>query len=442
MCPFHRIFVLLNQKIVLLNHEVAQKNSVLSFLSVDLQCHFRPYNLFITMDEEYVINGAAWDKLDQALFTSSLITEEEHKRGRLEDEQHMYPISRKETEQMEQLLNEAEELADDPNEENYVERLSMLRNVVDWSKSRHKSWSVKVIIGALISAWLLNGAEKKGVEDIESAKKTVEAVQAWDSTEVALNVGNVSAEWKDKHSDERLNSPKQYKMYELSLIKMYQKGQEEEAVRIQAMADTTKDAELKQRRLESVEECKAKALKYKAEYDSVSSLNSAQIREMALGRLNRSLNIKTGTAKTMHGFWIFLCVLIPLYIISGYPRGYNLIRSYVRGGCLGAFRKVGFGLASFFFGFGLAMSLLPNDIVKYIYSDGHTETRNEGNIFNIPIMLCKLGMMCIGAILFVIVSTFIMIFETIGGLRRNLDWGAIFRILIPKKPQPEAQHNA
>lgn len=114
------------------------------------------------MDEEYVINGAAWDKLDQALFTSSLITEEEHKRGRLEDEQHMYPISRKETEQMEQLLNEAEELADDPNEENYVERLSMLRNVVDWSKSRHKSWSVKIIIGALISAWLLNGAEKKG----------------------------------------------------------------------------------------------------------------------------------------------------------------------------------------------------------------------------------------------------------------------------------------
>ena len=391
------------------------------------------------MDEEYAVNGAAWDKLDQALFTSSLITEKEHKRGRLDDEQHMYPISRKETEQMEQLLDEAEQLADDPNEESYAERLGMLRDVVDWSKSRHKSWSAKVIIGALISVWFFYNGEKDQLEMIEGTKKKVEAVQAWDSTAVALNVGNVSPEWKEKHWEERLNSPKEYKMYELSMLKASQKGNESEAVRMKAMADTTKDAELKQRRLESVEEHKLKAVKNKAEYDSVAALNTGQIREMALGRLNHSLTAEKNGGKALHGFMMFLVILIPLYIISGYPRGYAMSRSYMRGGCLGAFRKVGFGLAQFFFGFGIAMTLLPDNIVKYKYDDGHTETRNEGNFFNIPIMLFKLGMICVGAILFVFVSTLIMVFETIGGLRRNFDWGAIFRKLFQKKPQPEAQ---
>jgi hypothetical protein len=124
---------------------------------------------------------------------------------------------------------------------------------------------------------------------------------------------------------------------------------------------------------------------------------------------------------------IYLFILIPLYIITGYPRGYTLTKSRKRTGCLTAFRKIGFGLATFFFGTGLAMSFLPDDVVKYHYSDGHTETRTEGNAGNFLILFMKFGLMIVGAFLFAFVASFIMTIETALGLFRNFDWTAIFR---------------
>lgn len=379
------------------------------------------------MDEERMLNDDALDLLDEAMFTSSLITDKERKNGRVNDWDSVFPTSREETERMEQLLDKAEDVVEDPTEQAYAERLSDLRDVVDWSKKRHRSWTWKLIAGALVGAGIFYYFENDQKDDIERAKADLAAVQAWDSTEVALNVGDVSAEYKDGHYNDRLTSPKNFKMYELSQIKSYKEYQEKEAVRVQAMADTTKAEELKEKRLQSVVEHKERAVKYQAEYDSVAQFNTAQIKAYALEREGKWVDSQKNYGRRLHNFMIYLFILIPLYIITGYPRGYTLTKSRKRMGCLTAFRKIGFGLATFFFGTGLAMSFLPDDVVKYHYSDGHTETRTEGNAGNFLILFMKFGLMIVGAFLFAFVASFIMTIETALGLFRNFDWTAIFR---------------
>lgn len=378
-------------------------------------------------DEERMLNEDALDLLDEAMFTSSLISDKERKKGKVDDWDNVFPTTREDTERMEQLLDKAEEMVEDPTEQAYAERLSDLREVVDWSKKRHRSWTWKLIAGALVGAGIFYYFEKDNKDNIDRAKADVATVQAWDSTEVALNVGDVTADYHNNHYNDRLASPKNYKMYELSSIKGHKEYSEQEAVRIQAMADTTSTEELKTKRLESVEKYKARAVEYQAEYDSVAQFNTAQIRTYALEKEGRWLQSQKNYSRRLHNFMLYLFFLIPLYIITGYPRGYTLTASRRRTGCLTAFRKVGFGLASFFFGVGVAMSFLPDDVVKYRYSDGHTETRTEGNAGNFIIMFMKFGLMIVGAFLFAFVASFIMTIETALGLFRNFDWTAIFR---------------
>ena len=374
------------------------------------------------MDEERMLNEEALDLLDEAMFTSSLISDKERKKGRVNDWESVFPVSKEETERMEQLLDKAEEVAEDPTEEKYADRLSDLRDVVEWSKKRHRSWTWKLIAGALVGAGIFYYFERDHQDDIERACADLATVQAWDSTEVALNVGNITAEYHNGHYNDRLSSPKNFKMYELSTIKSHKEYQEKEAARIQTMADTASTEELKTSRLESVAKHKERAVEYQAEYDSVAAMNTAQIKAYALEKRGNSLQSEKDYGRRLHNFMIYLFILIPLYIITGYPRGYTLTKSRSRIGCLTAFRKVGFGLASFFFGTGLAMSFLPDDVVKYHYSDGHTETRTEGNVGNFLIMFLKFGLMIIGAFLFAFVASFIMTIETVLGLIRNFDW--------------------
>ena len=125
-----------------------------------------------------MLNDDALDLLDEAMFTSSLISNKERKNGRVNDWESVFPASREETERMEQLLDKAEEVVEDPTEQAYAERLSDLRDVVDWSKKRHRSWTWKLIAGALVGAGIFYYFENDQKDDIERAKADLAAVQA------------------------------------------------------------------------------------------------------------------------------------------------------------------------------------------------------------------------------------------------------------------------
>ena len=202
----------------------------------------------------------------------------------------------------------------------------------------------------------------------------------------------------------------------------------------------------------STEERKENYLKMKANYektfaenkvllDSVAGLNYEQLKDYALSEVNRWATREEEHGKTLHNFMIYLFILIPLYIISGYPRGYTLTRHRRMSGCLNKFASIGFAIASFFFGTGLAMSLLPDRVVKYQYAY-HTETRKETDTGNIVIIGLKFLLMIIGAFIFAFVASFIMTIETVLGLKRNFDWTALFGKLASfskKAKQPNAQ---
>ena len=58
-------------------------------------------------------NLAAWECLDQALFTSSHVKAKDMEKGST-DWDNVYPVSKEETDKMEALVDEAVRKADDP----------------------------------------------------------------------------------------------------------------------------------------------------------------------------------------------------------------------------------------------------------------------------------------------------------------------------------------
>jgi len=381
-------------------------------------------------NQENQVNEAAFECLDEAMFLSSLISDKERKQGRVKDWDNVYPTTREETERMEQLLQEAESVVENPRDPDYADRYEALSDVVEWSKSRHRSWHWQLIAGALLGAGIFYYFKNNQQDDIERAKANAAMVEKWDSTEVGLDIKQMSGEYYHSHYEDRLASARNYKMYELSLYKGYAESSQKNVKEAQAKADTASTQERKEAYLKQKEQSEKAMARWQAKYDSIAAMNFAQIKAYARDNLNRRVESEQGFGNGLRNFMIYLLILIPLYIISGYPRGYTMTRHRRMSGCLTSFRKIGFAIASFFFGTGLMMNLLPDDVVRYHYSDGHTETRTEANSGNFIILFLKFGLIIIGAFIFCFVSAFIMTIETFFGLMRNFDWKG--------KPQPSS----
>ncbi len=372
--------------------------------------------------ENLGLNDSAFECLDEAMFLSSNVSDKERQQGRVKDWDNVYPTSREETERMEQLLQEAESLVEDPRDTDYAERYEALAEVVEWSKKRHRSWHWQLIAGALLGAGIFYYFANDQEESIARAKENAALVEKWDSTEVGLDIKTVSGEYHQSHYNDRLKSAKDFKMFEMSQQKFYAESSEKYAKENKAKADTASTEEKKESYLKQKENYEKTLAKRQAMYDSISAMNFAEVKAYARERMAQRVESEEDYGNGLRNFMIYLLILIPLYIISGYPRGYTITRHRRMSGCLTSFRKIGFGIATFFFGTGMMMNLLPDDVVKYHYSDGHTETRTEANVGNFIVLFMKFGLMIVGAFIFCFVSAFIMTIETVFGLIRNFDW--------------------
>ena len=389
------------------------------------------------MDQDKVLlNEDAWGYLDDAMFTSSLISDKERQKGEVDDVEDIYPRTKEEALYMDEQLQHAMETAKEPNEENFAERYGMLREIVDWSLKRHSTWKWSLIAGALLGAGIFYYFKKDQEEDIRRAKIEREQVKEWHPIDV---VQTPFDKCPDEHANNayslRLSAADKYKMYKLidlkSSVEYNQKSSKEYGLR----ADTAKLAENKEKYLNSQKSYAEKAVQKRAEYDSINAMDFKQIHEMAQQDLARRVESEESHGNTLYAYMVYLLILIPLYIITGYPYGYSITRHRRRSGCMNIFRKVGFGIASFCFGTGLAMSLLPDDIVKTTYSDGHTETHNESNAANLVILALKFGLMIVGAFIFCFVASVIMTIETFYGLLENFNWkGLMAKVMPPKQP--------
>lgn len=376
------------------------------------------------MDEQK--NLAAWECLDQALFTSSHLKAKDMEKGST-DWDNVYPVSKEETDKMKNLVDEAVRKADDPSDSFFRERVSDLREIISYSYSKHRTWKWSLIFGSIIAAcifWYFGNQDK---EDAQKYAKDVTLVENWKKADTTITYDKLdaSSELSYQLYERRVQSANAYKLMKLHDLKRNAESYREGMKAAKHSADTAKLDKNIESYKKRMAECEEKMEKYQDEFDEVADMDFDEIQKMALKDTQGLVDDINDSASTKTGRMIYLIILIPLYIISGYPRGYVISAHRRQHGFMRTLQKIGFAVASFFFGSGLLMSLLPDSIVEYHYTSGRVETRNEGNPANIAILGIKFGLMIAGVLIFCFVSVLIMTIETISGLKRNFNWAAM-----------------
>ena len=376
------------------------------------------------MDEQK--NLAAWECLDQALFTSSHVKAKDMEKGST-DWDNVYPVSKEETDKMKNLVDEAVRKADDPSDSFFRERMSDLREIISYSYSKHRTWKWSLIFGSIIAAcifWYFGNQDK---EDAQKYAKDVTLVENWKKADTTITYDKLdaSSELSYQLYERRVQSANAYKLMKLHDLKRNAESYREGMKTAKHSADTAKLDKNIESYKKRMAECEEKMEKYQDEFDEVADMDFDEIQKMALKDTQGLVDDINDSASTKTGWMIYLIILIPLYIISGYPRGYVISAHRRQHGFMRTLQKIGFAVASFFFGSGLLMSLLPDSIVEYHYTSGRVETRNEGNPANIVILGIKFGLMIAGVLIFCFVSVLIMTIETISGLKRNFNWAAM-----------------
>ena len=376
------------------------------------------------MDEQK--NLAAWECLDQALFTSSHLKAKDMEKGST-DWDNVYPVSKEETDKMKNLVDEAVRKADDPSDSFFRERVSDLREIISYSYSKHRTWKWSLIFGSIIAAcifWYFGNQDK---EDAQKYAKDVILVENWKKADTTITYDKLdaSSELSYQLYERRVQSANAYKLMKLHDLKRNAESYREGMKTAKHSADTAKLDKNIESYKKRMAECEEKMEKYQDEFDEVADMDFDEIQKMALKDTQGLVDDINDSASTKTGRMIYLIILIPLYIISGYPRGYVISAHRRQHGFMRTLQKIGFAVASFFFGSGLLMSLLPDSIVEYHYTSGRVETRNEGNSANIAILGIKFGLMIAGVLIFCFVSVLIMTIETISGLKRNFNWAAM-----------------
>ena len=376
------------------------------------------------MDEQK--NLAAWECLDQALFTSSHVKAKDMEKGST-DWDNVYPVSKEETDKMKDLVDEAVRKADDPSDSFFRERVSDLREIISYSYSKHRTWKWSLIFGSIIAAcifWYFGNQDK---EDAQKYAKDVTLVENWKKADTTITYDKLdaSSELSYQLYERRVQSANAYKLMKLHDLKRNAESYREGMKTAKHSADTAKLDKNIESYKKRMAECEEKMEKYQDEFDEVADMDFDEIQKMALKDTQGLVDDINDSASTKTGWMIYLIILIPLYIISGYPRGYMISAHRRQHGFMRTLQKIGFAVASFFFGSGLLMSLLPDSIVEYHYTSGRVETRNEGNPVNIVILGIKFGLMVAGVLIFCFVSVLIMTIETISGLKRNFNWAAM-----------------
>jgi Na+-transporting methylmalonyl-CoA/oxaloacetate decarboxylase gamma subunit len=378
----------------------------------------------VMMDEQK--NLAAWECLDQALFTSSHVKAKDMEKGST-DWDNVYPVSKEETDKMKALVDEAVRKADDPSDSFFRERVSDLCEIISYSYSKHRTWKWSLIFGSIIAAcifWYFGNQDK---EDAQKYAKDVTLVENWKKADTTITYDKLdaSSELSYQLYERRVQSANAYKLMKLHDLKRNAESYREGMKTAKHSADTAKLDKNIESYKKRMAECEEKMEKYQDEFDEVADMDFDEIQKMALKDTQGLVDDINDSASTKTGWMIYLIILIPLYIISGYPRGYVISAHRRQHGFMRTLQKIGFAVASFFFGSGLLMSLLPDSIVEYHYTSGRVETRNEGNPVNIVILGIKFGLMIAGVLIFCFVSVLIMTIETISGLKRNFNWAAM-----------------
>ena len=362
-------------------------------------------------------NDEAYELLWEATCVSSHISEADKARGKTDDD-NVYPTTAAEVDAMEELINQAEAALKEPDAE-FSRRTAELRSIVGWSRKRHWKLNWRVVVGVIISVFVLQMCVDGKQADVKKVEGKVEQVQNWqkegDFTVLDLEslkdtdlkfTGNSYASAKNWHYDRQLSYAQRYYTAISHIV------HNEENLK---KSDVSK--QLREFYESELENAKDNKKKYHKLFTKLAKADFDDVQEMALEEVDETLDEAESDA-TFVKFWnIFFLLLIPVYIFAARPHGYTISRYRREAKNLGRIEKFGLWLSGALLGAGMGVGFV--DIVTK-WSDGSTSREDDGTG---PARLAiKIGLFVAAVLVFCCVSCLLMLYATITGLIRNYDW--------------------
>lgn len=370
-------------------------------------------------DQKDSVNAKAYDYMVEAMAVSAnymgdTITDEG---VRLDD---VYPTTYEETMKMDELLDKSERAVKDENDDEYNKMIVELRGIVGWSRRRHFNFSWGIIFGTIITVAAVMYWSNSDKETKANRKAQMEAVKAWElpGDESGLNYQKMmdTIQYNDQ-----FRGAAEYKAYHMKSKAESIKSQQEYAQKYRAQADTASTKDAKKQYLKWAKESDQNVEMYQKEYEEIQGWDLKDAKKAAVKQQTRWYRSASKAAAFSYCLMIFFLLLIPLYIFANHSWGYVITRTREEQEMLDKIKKWGYSIAAGLFGAAAAMEATEHYRVHW--SDGSTTHETETNW---AVVVIKVMLLIAALAIVAVVSTGIMLYSTIVGLKRNYDWKAIY----------------
>ena len=194
-----------------------------------------------------------------------------------------------------------------------------------------------------------------------------------------------------------------------------------------AKADTASTKEAKKEYIERSKHYEKDLKKAQKKLEEIQGWDLKDAQKAAVKRQKHWYRQASKAAAFSYVLMVFFLLLIPLYIIANHSWGYVITRTREEQETLDKIKKWGYRIAAGLFGAAAAMEATTEYRVHW--SDGSTSRESETNWF---IVALKVALLVAALVVIAVVSTGIMLYSTIVGLKRNYDWKAIWATMRDK----------
>lgn len=336
----------------------------------------------------------------------------------------IYPLTKEAVETMEKLLDEVEQAADNPQDATFRNRLQELKRVAEWSGSRKKQFSFKVILGGIL--WILFFYMTPKVLSGPDYSKLVADVKAWSDTppsytmEEAQRVSLIYKYLRGSATDFKLFRQK-------PLIEEYNRTETEygrEADRLKYYNLTDEEKEQCRR---SMQVYKARMDALMAEYNENDAKGLEDWRQIALDELSVDIDNESDFKRKFAGLIAYFVIIIILYILTNIPHGYMLSRQRTTARVMGGIQAKLFSIVTWLGISGARMGWTdPDKIVTVYWSDGTISKHLIVSDLINGSLLFKAMFYVLALVVFMYLSAYLLPIITIIGLFINIDRRKLF----------------
>lgn len=334
------------------------------------------------------------------------------------DDDDIYPTSVAETEKMEELVNQAAQAVKNPDNEINA-RISELRQIIDWSKSRHWKLNWTVIIGVIVSVFILNMCADDKQGDVNKVNDTIEKIKNWQNENISIEMEKFKgAKWvipHDAYATAKVWKENSLRNTAIDYYTALNNIEYNTAELEKHKGDNLKD--FYEGELENAKKKSKEKLEY---YNKLNNADFEEVKEMALAEIDVKLEEKEADAGWIKFWNYFFLLLIPVYIFAARPHGYTISRYRREASTLGTIEKIGLWLSGGLMAAGAGIGFV--DIVTK-WSDGSVTRSDDGT--GVIRLLFKVGFFVAAVLVFCAVSCFLMLYATITGLIRNYNWKSV-----------------